>query len=365
MSLSGPEPFPQTLPGSVPNHTGRATSADVARLAGVSRTAVSFACNDPARISEATRGRILAAADELGYTPNPVARMLQAGRTGTLGVLLPQDITQVMQNPYYAQFFTGLGQVCEREGMTLLLCPPLRNSMLKVIPYAAVDGFVVTGLEADRGEVAELRRRGVPFVLVDSEPPDDVPSVETDDETGGYELVKHLLDLGHRRITFLLFESGPDQPRIGYRGPLGRRLAGASRALKERDLALDAAGISLVEATCTRAGGYTATLSLMAEPDLPTAIIAFSDIMAVGVLDALQSMGIQVPSQVSVAGYDDQPEAEWTRPKLTTVRQPTEAKGRLAGDFLAAAIRGEDQHPRQRLQGTLVVRDSTGPAPVS
>jgi DNA-binding LacI/PurR family transcriptional regulator len=365
LSPSGPEPFPQTLSGSVPSHTGRATSADVARLAGVSRTAVSFAYNDPARISEATRGRILAAADELGYTPNPVARMLKAGRTGTLGVLLPQDITQVMQNPYYAQFFTGLGQVCEREGMTLLLCPPLRNSMLKVIPYAAVDGFVVAGLEADRGEVAELRRRGVPFVLVDSEPPDDVPSVETDDETGGYELVRHLLNLGHRRITLMLFESGPDQPRIGYRGPLGRRLAGASRALKECGLSLESAGINLVEATCTRAGGYTATLSVMAEPDLPTAILAFSDIMAVGVLDALQSMGIQVPGQVSVAGYDDQPEAEWTRPKLTTIRQPTEAKGRLAGDYLAAAIRGEDQHPRQRLQGTLVVRDSTGPAPVS
>jgi DNA-binding LacI/PurR family transcriptional regulator len=181
------------------------------------------------------------------------------------------------------------------------------------------------GLEADRGEVAELRRRGVPFVLVDSEAPDDVPSVEADDETGGYELVRHLLGLGHRRITFLLFESGPDQPRTGYRGPLGRRLAGASSALGECGLSLDSAGINRVEATCARARGYSATLELMTEPDPPTAVIAFSDIMAVGALDALQSMGIQVPEQVSVAGYDDQPEAEWTRPKLNTVRQPTEA----------------------------------------
>ncbi len=342
-------------------HPGRPTSADVARAAGVSRTAVSFAYNEPARISAATRDRILAAAAELGFTPNPIARMLKRGRTGTLGVLLPQDIAQVMQNPYYAQFFTGLGQVCEREGMTLLLCPPLRNSMLKVIPYAAVDGFVVAGLEADRGEVAELRRRGVPFVLVDSEPPDDVPSVETDDESGGYELVRHLLDLGHRRITLLLFEAGPDQPRTGYRGPLGRRLAGAARALLEVGLALDSPGIHQVEAACTRAGGYTATMELMSVAEPPTAVLAFSDILAVGALDALQTMGVQVPADVSVAGYDDQPEAQWTRPKLTTVRQPTEAKGRLAGDFLAAAIRGEDRHPRQRMQGTLVVRDSTGP----
>jgi hypothetical protein len=130
--------------------------------------------------------------------------------------------------------------------------------------------------------------------------------VEADDETGGYELVKHLLELGHRRITFLLFESGPDQPRTGYRGPLGRRLAGASRPLMEYDLNLDSAGINRVEALCTRAGGYGVTQELMTEPEPPTAIIAFSDIMAVGVLDALQSMGIQLPEQVSVAGYDDQ-----------------------------------------------------------
>lgn len=101
-----------------------------------------------------------------------------------------------------------------------------------------------------------------------------------------------LLDLGHRRITFLLFESGSDRPRTGYRGPLGRRLAGASRALRGCGLALDSAGVKLVEATCTGDGGYAATLDLMIEADLPTAIIAFSDIMAVGVLDALQSMGI-------------------------------------------------------------------------
>jgi DNA-binding LacI/PurR family transcriptional regulator len=343
--------------------TGRVTSSDVARLAGVSRTAVSFAYNDPAKISAATRDRILAAADELGYTPNPLARMLKRRKTGTLGLLLPQDIAQVMQNPYYAQFITGIGHVCEREGMTLLLCPPLRNSMLKAIPYAAVDGFIVTGLEADRGEVAELRRRNVPFVLVDSEAVPDVPSVEADDDKGGYDLVRHILQLGHSHIAFLIFESGPDQPELGYRGPLKRRFAGATRALAEGNLHLDSPHITTIEAPCTRPGGYTATLDLMAGDDPPTAIVAFSDIMAVGALDALKSLDLAVPDQVSVAGYDDQPEAEWTQPRLTTIRQPIEAKGRLAGDFLVTAIRGDSQHPRQLLQGTLVVRDSTGPAP--
>jgi DNA-binding LacI/PurR family transcriptional regulator len=321
---------------------------------------VSFAYNDPAKISAATRDRIFAAANELHYTPDPVARMLKHGKTGTLGLLLPQDIAQVMQNPYYAQFLTGLGHVCEQEGMTLLLCPPLRNSMLKAIPYAAVDGFVVTGLTADRGEVAELRRRNVPFVLVDSEAQPDVPSVETDDEQGGYALTRHILDLGHRDIALLIFEAGPERADIGYRGPLRRRLDGAARALEDVGLSLDSPNITIAEAPCTRAGGYTATLDLMARDRPPTAVLAFSDIMAVGALDAMHTLGVKVPEEVSVAGYDDQPEAEWTRPRLTTVRQPIETKGRLAGDFLVAAIRGEDQHPRQLLHGTLVVRESTG-----
>lgn len=334
----------------------------MARAAGVSRTAVSFAYNDPGRISAATRSRIFEAAESIGYSPDPVARMLKRGRTGTLGLLLPQDISTCMQNPYYAQFLTGVGQVCQQEGMTLLLCPPLRNSMLRAIPYAAVDGFIVSGLEADRGEVDELRRRNVPFVLVDSEADPAIPSVDVDDERGAHELVSHLLDLGHRRIAFLIFDSGPKRPLDGYRGPLRRRLDGAAAALAAAGLELDSDSTPVVEAPCTRAGGHTATLDIMGRAERPSAIVAFSDILAIGALDALHSLGVTVPHAVSVAGYDDQPEAEWARPRLTTVRQPIEAKGRLAADYLVAAIRGEDQHPHQLLQSTLVVRDSTGPA---
>lgn len=336
----------------------RATSNDVARLAGVSRTSVSFAFNDPERISDATRQRILSAAEKLNYVPNPVAQMLKRGQTRTLGVLLPQDIPTVMQNPYYSQFLTGLGQTCEREGLTLLLCPPLRNSMLKAIPYAACDGFVVCGLEVDRGEVDELRRRGVPFVLVDSEPLDGVPAVDADDEEGGYLLAQHALTLGHRHIALVMFEGGPDVSRLGYRGPLGRRLAGMHRALQEAGIDRDDPRIIVTETPCTRRGGFEAAERLLREhPDL-TCILSFSDIIAVGVLDALKSNHVQVPEDISVAGFDDQPEAEWTTPRLTTIRQPTEAKGRVSGDFLAAAISGRGNHPRQSLQCILVQRES-------
>lgn len=340
-----------------------ATSSDVARLAGVSRTSVSFAYNSPTRISEETRNKILRAAEELGYTPNPMAQMLKRGKTRTLGVLLPQPIPQIMQNPYYSQFLTGLGEVCDREGMTLLLCPPLRNSMLKAIPYAAVDGFVVTGLEIDRGEVEELRRRGIPFVLVDSEPLPGVPRVDTDDEPGAYALVEHLLQLGHRDIAFVLFEGGPDVKLHGYRGPLGLRLQGFKRALAEFGLTIDSPGVQVVEAPCTRLGGYDIGRVLLDTPNPPTAIIATSDIMAIGIMEAARSRGIAIPAQLSVAGFDDQPDTQWTNPSLTTVRQSTETKGRRAGDFLVSEIQRRDNHPTQVIQTALITRDSTGPAP--
>ena len=321
----------------------RPTAKDVAEAAGVSRTSVSFAFNDPNRISAATRERILTVAADLGYRPDPIARMLVQGRTNSLGILLPQDIPQAMENPYYAQFIIGVGQVCHQEGYTLLLVPPLRNSMLEAIPYAAVDGFIVSGLERDRGEVAELKRRGVPYVLVDSEASQDSPSVEVDDAAGAAAMMSHLLDLGHRHITVLAFDAGPDRPTEGYRGPLGRRIAGIDEALAQTGLSRSSDGIELHEVTCTRAEAFKAGLDILNRDHPPTAIFALSDILAAGVLDAAYELGVEVPRTVSVAGFDDQPEASWVRPRLTTVRQPIEA----------SHPHGTHEHQPQRVVGVL------------
>jgi len=339
----------------------KVTAREVADAAGVSRTAVSFAFNDPSRLSESTRVRILRVSTELGYSPDPVARMLSQRRTNALGLLLPQAIPDVLENPYYSLFLRGIGQVCHREGMTLMLVPPLRGSMLSAIPYAAVDGFIVSGLQLDRGEVAELRRRQVPFVLVDSDAADDVPSVEITDREAMREVVSHMLELGHRQLAILSFEAGPEHFEHGYSGPLRRRLQGAADALSRYDLQFRSRSVGLYEVPCTRAAGYQAVGDIFStQPDV-TAIVCLSDVLAIGALDALRDRGIDVPGQLSVTGYDDQPEASWTRPALTTVRQPIEAKGRVAGDFLIAAIQGEDQHPQQVLHTALIMRGSVGP----
>ncbi|MGX6603723.1 LacI family DNA-binding transcriptional regulator [Micromonosporaceae bacterium Da 78-11] len=334
---------------------GKPTSSDVAAAAGVSRSAVSFAFNNPQRISVATRERILASARDLGYAPNTLARMLQAGTTTSLGVLLPQRLARILENPYYARFLMGVGQVCDQEGYTLLLTPPLHDSVLKAIPSSAVDGFIVCGLETDGAEVAELERRGIPFVLTDSDRYENAPSVEVDDRGGAREVARYLLELGHRRLAVLSIGPGADVATRGYRGPLGRRMAGITEALAEVGLTM--ADVRLAEVPVTRTDGYRATRALMAH-DPPTAILALSDVLAFGAVDALQELGLDVPGQVSVTGFDDLAESAWFRPRLTTVRQPIVTKGRTAADFLISMIRGEDQHPHQTLGTSLIVRDS-------
>nr|WP_285549657.1 LacI family DNA-binding transcriptional regulator [Actinoplanes regularis] len=336
---------------------GKTTSSDVAAAAGVSRSAVSFAFNNPQRISTATRERILAVAEELGYTPNTLGRMLQAGTTNSIGVLLPQRLAQILENPYHARFLMGVGQICDQEGYTLLLTPPLQDSVLKAIPYAAVDGFIVCGLEIDRGEVAELDRRGIPFVLIDSDRHRGAPHVEVDDRGGAHEAARHLLELGHRRLAVLSIGPGPGPAARGYQGPLARRLAGIRDAFADAGLTMD--DVPLAEVPATRAEGYRATKELMSGPATPTAILALSDVLAYGAVDALRELGAGVPGDVSVTGFDDLAESAWLRPGLTTVRQPIVTKGRMAADFLISAIRGEDQHPHQTLGTSLIIREST------
>ncbi len=344
----------------------RVTIQDVADRANVSKSAVSLAFNNSRKLSEATLQNILRAAEELGYSQDPAARMLRTQRTDSLGLLLPQQLDKALENPYYSQFLQGIGQTCQQEGLTLLLVPPLRGSMLKAIPYAAVDGFIVSGLEYDRGEVTALRQRGIPFVLVDSEWHQDVPSLDIDETEGIRDLVQYLLRQGHRRIAFIAIETDTPGGYPNWKGPVQRRMQGAIEALATSGLTPESPEITVIETPCTRAGGVAAFHALWAQAERPTAMVAFSDIIAFGILDAAREAGVRIPDQLSVSGFDDLTESSWTTPSLTTIRQPIAAKGRLAAEYLVDAISAGADNPRpphsQRLATTLLLRQSTGPA---
>ncbi|MBC8161679.1 MAG: LacI family DNA-binding transcriptional regulator [Roseiflexaceae bacterium] len=334
------------------------TINDIAKEAGVSKTAVSFAFNDPGQLATTTVEHIHAVAERLGYSPDPIARSMTTRRTNALGLLLPQDIASAMQNPFYAQLIRGIGHICNDAGKTLMIVPPLRGSRLKAIPHATVDGFIVVGLEVDRGEVVMLRRRSVPFVIVDSVAPDDVPSVNVDDRSGARAAMRHVLELGHRTIGVVCIESGKPGGRKEYTGTLGERLLGYCEALDEFAISPDDPRVCFVEAPSSWQGGREAFEALWGHEHRPTAVVAMSDILAIGVLETARDFGLTLPDELSLVGFDDLPDARLMRPALTTVRQPVEEKGRLAAELLVAAIDGDAPVQHRVLPTELIVRGS-------
>lgn len=336
----------------------KVTISQIAKEAGVSKTAVSFAFNDPSQLAAATVRHIRETAERLGYTPDPIARSMTTRRTNALGLLLPQDIATALANPFYTQFIRGIGRVCGQFGQTLMLVPPLWGSMMKAIPHATVDGFVVVGLEVDRGEIQLMRQRDVPFVMVDSEAPADVRSVNVDDRSGARMAMQHVLATGHREIAIVAIESGKAGHVDEYTGTLAARLEGYRAALAEYDMALDTPGVQLIEAPTSWEGGQAVFQRLWECPARPTAIVAMSDIIAIGVLEAATEYGLQLPRELSIVGFDDLPDARLTRPALTTVRQPVEQKGVLAAEVLVAALRQADEVRHHMLPCELIVRDS-------
>ncbi len=339
----------------------RVTISHIAKEAGVSKTAVSFAFNDPSQLASSTVEHIREVADRLGYTPDPIARSMTTRRTNALGLLLPQAIGTAMANPYYAPFLAGVGQVCGITGHTLMLVPPLWGSVLKAIPAASVDGFIVVGLEIDRGEVLQLRRRRVPFVMVDSDAPDDVLAVNVDDRGGARAIMERVLAHGHRRIAILCFESWHIRADA-FTGTLAARLAGYGDALAAAGMALDSPMVATLGVQVSRDGGRDGYAQLREQGFAPSAIVAMSDVIAFGAIEAALDDGRAVPGDISVVGFDDLPEARYVLPGLTTVAQAVEAKGRLAAELLTAALAGPLPPEHRLLPTTVVMRGSLGVA---
>ncbi len=342
---------------------GRPRIADVARAAGVSKTAVSFAFNSPERLSPATASRIREVADGLGYRPHPVARMLTQRRTGTIGILTPQTLSVVFANPFFAALSEGVAAGAEEAGYGLLFISPVNGSLARAVGRATVDGFVAIGLSDGHPEIEQIRRAHLPIVLVDSTAFPEHDAVDVDDEGGARVAAQHLLSLGHQAFLIIGVEPPPPGLDGDSGGVVGRRLAGYRAAF-------EAAGLTLTD-ECTVMGpatvdGGDACFTRAWEDGLrPTAVLAMSDVMAIGAISAAGRLGLAVPADLSVVGFDDIELARHVQPPLTTVHQPVRRKGEEACRMLLAAIEGRrpaaPEH--RRLETRLIVRGSSGPAP--
>jgi alanine racemase len=343
--------------------TPRARIADVAREAGVSKAAVSFAFNSPERLRPQTAERIRQVATALGYRPHPVARMLTAGSTATIGILSPNPLAQVFANPFFALFTEGVAAVTEDRGFGLLFISPLHGSLERAIERAIVDGVIVIGLDRDHPEVESIRRVGVPTVLVDAPAWPEYSVIGVDDTAGALAAARHLLELGHRDLLVLTMEpsEAQEEDSADSGSVMGRRMHGYRLALEEYEVELGPDRVR--QAPATFEGGEAAFLRAWEDGLRPTGVLSMSDAAAAGVLQAARHLGLKVPDDLSIVGFDDLPLTRFTDPPLTTVHQPVRRKGEEAARMLLRALHPESARAGEHrvLETRLVVRRSTAP----
>ncbi|WP_329130227.1 LacI family transcriptional regulator [Streptomyces sp. NBC_01476] len=332
---------------------GRPTSRDVARVAGVSQATVSLVLGGKwhGRVSERTAQAVRVAAGELGYRPNLAARNLRLGRTRTALLVVP-----ALTNEYFARICTGAAQVAAEHGFAVVLYPspegigPARDPFASA--RAAIDGVIASSMAADA--LAGIGGGGLPLVMLDSDPaaPGGAPTVNLAVADGIRQITRHLLALGHRRFLHLAGDVDAWTFRI-------RAETVAAELSRVPDAVLLHTEHSALDAPAAR----EATLRALARPGpRPTALLCDDDILAAGACKALRGLGLDIPGELSVSGFDDLSLATAIDPELTTVRLPAEEVGAAGMTALLALLDGAPAAGGE-LPVELVARASTGPAP--
>lgn len=357
-----------------PEKSHRPTLARVAERAGVSVSTASLAFSGAGPITPETRDRVMRAAAELDYTgPNPLGRQLRSGRSGIVGVVIGDQLRRAFREPVAVQVLDGLVSTLGENGLGVLLIPGIPSqtpagAVDSLIESAAMDvAVMVWGVGSDDATFAALQRRGVPVVIGEGHAMPGAPLVGIHDREGTVAVVRHLVGLGHTRIAEISLpldasdRSGPiDAARLAQvdRTPTEHRLAGV-RDVVEPAFSWETPA-SLVE------HGRDAALEILGTwvpaADRPTAIVAHSDLLAAGAVIAARDLGLRVPEDVSIAGFDGL-DLPWLSPDvLTSVHQPLAEKGAALGRAVIGLLAGEEAIT-VTLDVDLVLGTTTGPAP--
>ncbi len=330
------------------------TIARVAEEAGVGVGTVSRVLNGSPAVSAGTRRRVLDAIAMLDYQPSPVARALSTGRTNAIAVVAP-----FFTQPSVIERLRGVSHALANEGSPLILHDVERADQRRVLfrSLAArghIDGLLAISLAPTEREARRMLRAGVAVVLVDRDHP-TLPCITIDDTDGGRMAAEYLLALGHREIAFL----GDQEANLFGFDSSARRREGFEAALKVAGIRIPPEWV--LRRPHGRDAARVAAAELLARRPRPTAVFAASDVQAIGVLEAAQAVGVPVPDELSVIGFDNVEAAGFTG--LTTVAQPLEEIGRLGADLLLRAVSGEEV-PSRRMPLEIVARGSTAPPPV-
>jgi DNA-binding LacI/PurR family transcriptional regulator len=332
------------------------TIADVAQRAGVSRATVSFALNDRPGIAEETKARVLTAAADLGWTPSRQARGLSLGKAGAFGLVLAREAEQIGADPFFPAFIAGVEAVIGQRGDGLMVHVTTYEQEQGVYERLAaqrqVDGVFLTDLRRDDPRPPLMRELGLPAVVVGQpEWGGGLTAVSLDDEPAYADAIRRLADLGHRRIAHV---EGPQELRHAHR----RRTAWEQtlRALGLPEGPVLPGGFS-------PEGGARATRELLTLPEPPTAIVYGNDLAAMAGLSVAQELGVRVPDQLSVVGYDDAPLTRYSYPPLASARADARGWGEAAARALDAVIALGSAAHVELPPAQFVPRASIGPAP--
>jgi DNA-binding LacI/PurR family transcriptional regulator len=348
----------------------RPTLAHVARSAGVSVSTASLAFSGAGPIAAATRDRVLAAAAALGYRgPNALGRQLRSGRSGIVGVLIGDQLRRSFRDPVSIQMLDGLVSTLGPLGLGVLLIPGLSEDEPHrpdpLVESAAMDvAVLLCGANSRDANLLALQRRGIPMVVVESQPVPGVAAIDLDDRRGTAELGRYVRGLGHEQIATVTLPfdwrrrnglASPARLAEVEWEPTRRRLRGLS------DAGIDPVAVYETPASLVEHGA-AAGRALLSLPDRPTAIIAQSDLLASGVVLAARELGLRVPQDVSVAGFDGV-DLPWLAPDvLTSVRQPLAEKGAAMAHAAKTLLTGTVPEPVV-LPVVLTVGTTTGPPP--
>lgn len=293
------------------------TIADIAKATGLAKSTISGALNNKSGFSEKTRRRVLAAAEELGYVPNEIARGLSSKSTGSIGLII-KDIT----NPFYNHITKGVQEIAGEHGYTVFLCSSGEEHQAEIKHIQAmvrkrVDGLIIAPLleEVTFDHFFELKDQNVPFVLLGKIQGLSCDTYDFDDYDGGRQVTEHLISMGHTRICFVRGPKTSKAAKLRYSAFINT-MSSHGIEVDDRYVFQNANGI---------ADGMAVGKQIAAMPDRPTAVICFDDVIAIGVIKAVMEAGMQVPEDLSIIGFDD---IEVNTFPLTTVSIPTYEAGK-------------------------------------
>jgi LacI family transcriptional regulator len=327
------------------------TIREVAEKARVSPTTVSHVVNNTRFVSEDVRKRVVVAMRELNYRPNALARSLRRGETHTLGLILPDSA-----NPFFAEIGHAIEGAAFALGYSVILCNTENDDnkerlYTEVLENKQVDGMIFVAAGENHESISAICKNGLPLVMVDRDMGSlELDTVTTDNHHGGMIATQHLLSLGHQIIGCItgLSNITPSADRVtGYR------------------TALQQAGLPVEESLLVRGdfhapSGYSAAIQILQRTSRPTAIFVCNDMMAIGALRAAGQLGLRVPEDVAIVGFDDIELASYTTPPLTTVAQPKQEIGQLAVKLVFERMGSPSLPPRHNVLSTqLVIRESS------